>query len=176
MESLLDDLSVPWALGGPLGHPFHSGRSAWVEVGGERAGVLGELHPAIASGMDLPARVALFELEMNALHRHTGTAARPGEIPRFPPVRRDLAFVVPADTPSEAVRAALMEAGGALIAECLLFDVHTGPPLPEGKKSLGFSVDFRAADRTLEGEEADLAIERIAARLATEFGAEFRSG
>jgi phenylalanyl-tRNA synthetase beta chain len=176
MESLLDDLSVPWALGGPLGHPFHSGRSAWVEVGGERAGVLGELHPAIASGMDLPARVALFELEMNALHRHTGTAARPGEIPRFPPVRRDLAFVVPADTPSEAVRAALMEAGGALIAECLLFDVHTGPPLPEGKKSLGFSVDFRAADRTLEGEEADLAIERIAARLATQFGAELRSG
>jgi phenylalanyl-tRNA synthetase beta chain len=176
MESLLADLSVPWALGEALGYPFHAGRSAWVEVGGERAGVLAELHPAMASGMDLPARVALFELEVDALLRHAGTAARPREIPRFPPVRRDLAFVVPADTPAEAVRAALMEAGGALIGECLLFDVHQGPPLPEGKKSLGFSVDFRAVDRTLEGDEANQAVERIAARLAADFGAELRSG
>jgi phenylalanyl-tRNA synthetase beta chain len=113
---------------------------------------------------------------MNALHRHAGTATRPSEIPRFPPVRRDVAFIVPSDTPAEAVRATLMQAGGALVGESLLFDVHQGPPLPEGKKSLGFSVDFRAADRTLEGDEANQAVERIAARLATEFGAELRSG
>jgi phenylalanyl-tRNA synthetase beta chain len=177
LESVLVALSVPWGLGGPIeGGPFHPGRSAWVEVGGERAGVLGELHPSIASRMDLPERVALFELEVNALQRHAGTAAPPGEIPRFPPVRRDLAFVVASDTPAEAVGAALVEAGGSLIGECVLFDVHEGPPLPEGKKSLGFSVDFRAPDRTLEGDEANEAVERIAGRLANEFGAELRSG
>src|SRR5204863_1629216 len=97
---------------------------------------------------------------------HAGTTAPAGEIPRFPPVRRDLAFVVGSDMPAEAVRSALVEAGGALIGECVLFDVHEGPPLPEGKKSLGFSVDFRAADRTLEGDEANEAVERIAERLA----------
>jgi phenylalanyl-tRNA synthetase beta chain len=176
LESLLSDLGVPWSLGGAVGGPFHPGRSAWVEVGGERAGVLGELHPAVASGLDLPGRVALFELEVDALRRHAGTVKRPVDIPRFPPVRRDLAFVVPADTPAGSVQQALVEAGGELVGECVLFDVHEGPPLAEGTKSLAFSVDFRAPDRTLESDEANEAVAKIEARLARDFGADLRSG
>jgi len=56
-----------------------------------------------------------------------------------------------------------------------LFDVHAGPPLPEGTKSLAFSVDLRAPDRTLTDAEAAQVVEAIAARLAADFGAELRS-
>jgi phenylalanyl-tRNA synthetase beta chain len=58
----------------------------------------------------------------------------------------------------------------------LLFDVFEGPPLPEGAKSLAFSVDFRAPDRTLTDEEADGAVAAIVERLSSEVGARLRSG
>jgi phenylalanyl-tRNA synthetase beta chain len=74
------------------------------------------------------------------------------------------------------VQTTLREAGGDLIETCLLFDVFSGPPLPEGKKSLAFSIDLRAPDRTLTDEEADAVVRRIAERLASEFGGELRSG
>ena len=58
----------------------------------------------------------------------------------------------------------------------LLFDVFEGPPLPEGTKSLAFSVDFRAPDRTLTDEEADGAVGAIVERLSRDVGARLRSG
>jgi phenylalanyl-tRNA synthetase beta chain len=79
-------------------------------------------------------------------------------------------------TPAEAVRAALEDAGGDLVGSVVLFDVFEGPPLPEGTKSLAYSVDFRAPDRTLTDEEADGAVEAIVERLARDVGARLRSG
>jgi phenylalanyl-tRNA synthetase beta chain len=58
----------------------------------------------------------------------------------------------------------------------VLFDVFTGPPVPEGKRSLAFSVDFRAPDRTLTDDEADATVGAVVAALADRFGAELRSG
>jgi phenylalanyl-tRNA synthetase beta chain len=98
------------------------------------------------------------------------------DVPRFPPVRRDLAFVVDERIPHASVEAAIREVGGELVATCVLFDVHSGPPLPDGKKSLAYSVDFRDPARTLEREEADEAVARIKARVAEELGGELREG
>jgi phenylalanyl-tRNA synthetase beta chain len=98
------------------------------------------------------------------------------DVPRFPPVRRDLAFIVEASVPAGRVRAALEAAAGGLLGSVLLFDVFEGPPLPEGAKSLAFSVDFRAPDRTLTDEEADGAVAAIVERLSSEVGARLRSG
>jgi phenylalanyl-tRNA synthetase beta chain len=64
---------------------------------------------------------------------------------------------------------------GELLGSCALFDVHTGPPLPAGTKSLAFSVDLRASDRTLTDAEAGEAVESIVERLARDFGARLRS-
>jgi phenylalanyl-tRNA synthetase beta chain len=58
----------------------------------------------------------------------------------------------------------------------VLFDVFQGGPIPEGKKSLAFSLEFRAPDRTLTDDEAEQAVQSIVHRLAREFGAELRAG
>jgi phenylalanyl-tRNA synthetase beta chain len=84
--------------------------------------------------------------------------------------------VLDSTVPAAPVQAALLEAGGDVIETCLLFDVFSGTPLPEGKKSLAFSLDLRAPDRTLTDEEADAVVRSIAARLASEFGAQLRAG
>ncbi len=176
LEALMAELGVAWTLGEPVGRPLHPGRSAFVLVHGERAGVLGELHPKVAEALDLPGRVVVAELEVEALMRAAATTVTASDVPRFPPVRRDLAFVLAADASAATVQAELEDAAGDLLDACLLFDVFEGPPLPEGRKSLAFSVDFRAPDRTLESQEADAAVAAIAERLARVFGAELRAG
>jgi phenylalanyl-tRNA synthetase beta chain len=176
VEQLLARLGVEWHVGDRPGLPFHPGRSASVVAGGETIGAFGELHPTVAATFDLVGRVAVGELDVDALARRSTDSPRVGDVPRFPPVRRDLAFVVDAGTPAGGMLATLEDAAGDLVGSVVLFDVHTGPPLPEGKKSVAFSVDFRAPDRTLTDAEANAAVTRIADRLASEFGAELRSG
>ena len=176
VEAVMAELGIDWTLGDPIGRPFHPGRSGAVIVGDERIGVLGEIHPRVADRFDLTARVAVAELEVDALMRLARPVAGVEDVPRFPPVRRDLAFIVDASVPAGRVRAALEATAGELLGSVLLFDVFEGPPLPEGAKSLAFSVDFRAADRTLTDEEADVAVAAIVERLSSEVGARLRSG
>ena len=177
LEAVLDAATVEtWSLGETPGEPFHPGRSAWVTIAGERAGVLGELHPRVASALQIEGRVAVCELEMTALIEGARKEFVFREVPRVPPVRRDLAFVVPTHVPAGELEAALEEAGGALLDEVILFDTYEGPPLPAGAKSLAFAVAFRDPERTLESDEVQPVVDRIAALVSERFGGELRAG
>jgi phenylalanyl-tRNA synthetase beta chain len=139
--------------------------------------VAGELHPRVATGVELDGRVAVMELEVDALMQAAaGATFTLVDVPRFPPVRRDLAFVVPEAAAAGRVQAALEEAAGELLGSCALFDVHRGPPLAEGTKSVAFALEFRTPERTLTAEEADRVVAAIEDRLRTDFGATLRSG
>ena len=176
LEALLEDAGVrDWSMGPPAGWPFHPARSAGIVADTEGIGVVGEIHPSLVERLDLGGRVAAAEVDVQALMAHASSEIEVRDVPRFPPVRRDLAFVLDATVPAAPVQVALLEAGGDVIEACLLFDVFSGTPLPEGKKSLAFSLDLRAPDRTLTDEEADAVVRRIAGRLASEFGAELRA-
>ena len=176
VEAVMAELGIAWSLGDPIGRPFHPGRSGTIMVGEERVGVLGEIHPRVADRFGLSGRVAVAELEVEALMRLARPVAGVEDVPRFPPVRRDLAFTVDASIPAGRVRSALEDAAGEILGSVLLFDVFEGPPLPEGTKSLAYSVDFRAPDRTLTDEEVDGAVEAIVQRLSRDVGARLRSG
>jgi phenylalanyl-tRNA synthetase beta chain len=175
VEALMADLGIDWTAGDPVGGPFHPGRSALIMVDEARIGVVGEIHPRVAAMLDVPGRIAVAELEVDLLMQRAGTVASVDDVPRFPPIRRDLAFVVDRDVSHARVAGAIREAGGDIVASSNLFDVHVGPPLPNDKKSLAFSIDLRDPDRTLEREEADAAIERIRTRVRDELGGELRS-
>lgn len=177
LEHLLDELGIDdWSLGAPAGGPYHPGRSAEVLLAGERIGEVGELHPLVGEAFDVPGRVAVLELRTAPLLAGAAERVELRPISRFPPVRRDLAFVVDRSISAEALRAALVEEAGPLLDRVILFDVYDGEPLPEGKRSLAFAVDLRAADRTLTDEEAGEVVARIAERLASSYGAELRAG
>lgn len=177
LERLLAELGVAtWTLGEAAGAPYHPGRSAIVLIEGERAGEIGELHPGVAESFDLEGRVAAFELRTGALVASAHPDVEAEAPSRYPPVRRDVAFVVDRDVRAGAVRALLREAAGDLLERVVLFDVFEGGSVPEGRKSLAFALDLRAADRTLTDEEANEVVDRIAARLAEDLGAELRAG
>ena len=176
VETVMDVLGIRrWEVGEPPRRLFHPTRSASILIGDELVGEVGELHPDVGERLDLPGRVAIVELEAGVLARHAATGTLFAELPRFPPVRRDLAFVLPADVPAVAVQDAIAGAVAHLGVASTLFDVYTGGSVPEGHKSLAFAVDIRAPDRTLTDEEAAEAVAAIAAKVA-ELGGELRAG
>jgi phenylalanyl-tRNA synthetase beta chain len=96
----------------------------------------------------------------------------------FPAALRDLAVVVDESLPSEEARRALVKAARAVIGPAFaiervaVFDVYRGEGLPPGKKSLAFSLVFRAEDRTLTDEEVNRVFQALQESLiaATGYG------
>ncbi|MCF6508883.1 phenylalanine--tRNA ligase subunit beta [Blastococcus sp. MG754426] len=152
--------------------PWHPGRCAALLVGDRVVGYAGELHPKVCEVLGLPARTAVMELDADALPEPTVPQAR--SISTFPPVRMDLALLVPEDQPEDRVRRALRDGAGELLEDLRLFDVYTGSSVPGGQKSLAYSLTFRAPDRTLTSEEARVAFDAAVAAAVAANGAQLR--
>jgi phenylalanyl-tRNA synthetase beta chain len=177
IDSVLDDLGVErWELGAHPGDPFHPGRAASVTVGGRHAGVFGEIHPGVAAALGIDGRVAVGVLGLAPLFETASELVDLRDVPRFPPVRRDLAFVVPSEVPVGAVAAAITEAGGAALSRRDLFDVFEGAPLAAGDRSLAFAIELRDPERTLTDEEAQAVIDRIVEHVRAACGGLLRTG
>ena len=152
--------------------PWHPGRCAELLVDGRVVGHAGELHPRVCAALDLPARTAVMELDVDALP----PAAVPvgPHLSSFPPVFVDLAFVLAEEVQAASVEASIREAAGELLEAVRLFDVYTGPQVGEGRKSLAYSLTLRAPDRTLSGEEAAEVRQRVVAHVEGALQAELR--
>jgi phenylalanyl-tRNA synthetase beta chain len=176
IERLFAGLRVEhWSWGGPPAGPFHPGRAATVMVGDRHAGVVGEIHPRVATALDLEGRVSVGVLGLGPLYDAVGAFAF-RDVPRFPPLLRDLAFIVPEDTQAGTVRALLVTAAGPLLDSIELFDVYSGDAVPTGAKSLAFRVGLRAEDRTLSDTDAEPVFAAMVEAVATGAGGELRAG
>ncbi|MFL5832402.1 MAG: phenylalanine--tRNA ligase subunit beta [Solirubrobacterales bacterium] len=165
LEALARQLGVELSFA-PAEQPFlHPGRSAAVSIDGAAAGWLGEVHPLACRAWDLDAAVA-FEIDAAPLiDAATVGEERYEDVTTFPAVYQDLAVVVPADVPAEAVSEAIRAGGGELLQGAEVFDLFEGEQLGEDRKSLALNLEFRAPDRTLTDEEVAGLREAIKARL-----------
>jgi phenylalanyl-tRNA synthetase beta chain len=147
-------------------------RTADLYAGDERIGFLAEVYPQTAAAFDLDVPVFMFEADLAKLLPAVKDEARHTPLSRFPAVLQDIAVLVDWSVPAAKVRSLI--GASNLVAEAQLFDVFEGSPLPEGKRSLAFSVQFQAHDRTLTDAEVADARNRIVRRLQHELGAELR--
>jgi len=155
---------------------FEAGRCASVNVDGGVLGLMGEVSAQVQENYDIPQKVYLLDLDFDMLLEHATLVKPYTPLPKLPPVYRDIALIVDADVPAEAVEQCLQRAGGELLTQVRLFDVFTGKPVSEGKKSLAFSLEFRTPERTLTDAEIDELIDRMVAAANDEFAAELRTG
>jgi len=146
----------------PQLHPGKAARFA--------AGWLGELHPSLLEG-----EWGVFEVDLAALFSEVPERLVYDDVITFPAVHQDLAFIVDETVLGGDLMVAAQEAAGPELREMRVFDVYRGGQIPEGKKSIAFSVAFQSPERTLSDEDARDLRERIVAALAERFGAELRA-
>jgi phenylalanyl-tRNA synthetase beta chain len=152
--------------------PWHPGRCAELRVDGAVVGHAGELHPEVCDRLGLPRRTAAMELDLTALP--LPDLAPAPVISHFPATLIDVAVVVAEAVPAGQVEAALREGAGELLDSVRLFDVYRDAKLGEGRKSLAFKLELRAADRTLTNEEGVAVRDAAVAVAAERFGAGLR--
>ncbi len=144
---------------------YHPGRSARLVRNGEVLGAIGEIHPDVAVAFGISGRVAVGEIGLQALLDEPETRSFAAPSP-YPPVVFDLAFDVAAGTPAAGVLEAVRAGAGPHLESLEVFDVFTGPPLDEDRKSLAVRLTMRAPDRTLTDEEVQPIRAAIAERVA----------
>jgi phenylalanyl-tRNA synthetase beta chain len=154
---------------------FHPGRTGEILDGGESIGIVGEVHPEVASQLGLPGRAVVAEVlfdRFTAGGRQT-PEARP--LPRFPGVRRDLTVVIQGKIAGRDLVQVIRQLGGYTLREIHMVSEYQGPPMGAGARSLSFRLQYQADDRTLTNEEVSALQQRIIDGLKARFGAEVRS-
>lgn len=175
VENVLDAFGVKDAQYLPDAAPyFHPGRKASAVAGGVSLGEFGEIAPDVASAFGVSRRVYIAELSLDALRRVADDTKRFVPLPKFPAVERDIALIVDLGVPSGGLLECIRESAGAHFESAALFDVYTGDSVGADKKSLAYTVVFRAKDRTLLDEEANTARDSIVLEATRRFGAKLR--
>ncbi len=174
VRDLADELGVPVEVAAAVQAPWHPGRCAAISVAGEVIGHAGELHPRVVGALGLPERTVALEVDLDALLAHVPPTAPAPDFSTMPVAKEDVAVVVGADVPAEAVRRALVSGAGELLESVRLFDTYTGEQVGEGRKSLAFALRLRAADHTLSAAEVAGARQSALAEAEKQTGAVLR--
>ena len=165
VENLLDAFGVSAEYSASAETYLHPGRQASASYNGTLLVTLGEVHPDVASAYDMPTRVYVAEVDLSALFVIETPKTLYKALPRFPAVERDLALLCDASMPVAAIEAIIRKAGGKILESVDLFDVYQGAQIEAGKKSVAYSLRFRAADRTLTDDDIDPVLNKIFAKL-----------
>ena len=165
---------VDWTLQKTDAPTFHPGRNAEVLLGNRRIGVFGEVHPEVLENYDLPYKAYLFEFDLEGLADAATFAKRFEPISIYPKVARDLAIVVDKETLSDMPTGLIYTTGGDSVDSVRLFDVYEGEQVPEGKKSLAYTITYHSATETLTDKAVNTLHDEVVKCLNRELGAELR--
>ncbi len=140
---------------------FHPYRCAEILIGGEAVGVMGEIHPKVMENFGIAPKTYCARIYVDAMYDNRIEAKTYKALPKYPATTRDLALVCDCDVENLTLEKKIKAAAGKILEKVELFDIYTGAQIPEGKKSMAYSLTLRAADRTLTDEEADKAVAKI---------------
>ncbi len=181
LESLLTNLKIPArsiSYAATEHASFHPGRTALLKINGKEVGVIGEVHPlvreAFGLGMDLKKPVLAAELDLDVLLSFVPADHTVQALPQLPPAYRDIAVVVSESTQAADLENIIWQSGGKVLKEVKLFDVYRGQPIPEGQKSLAYSLTFQTDSQTLT-DKAVNGIQQQIIRALEKAGAKLRA-
>ena len=174
VETLLAALNVQGEFGAATDPLLHPGRTAAVVVAGQQVGIVGEVRPEALEGFGVAGGpVAMFELDLERLlPLLPQQSQRFVPLARFPGSYRDIALLVDTDVPAARLEAIIRR--HALVESVTVFDVYTGPGVPQGKCSLAFRIHFQSPRETLTTQAINAAQEEILRDLEHETGARLR--
>jgi len=155
---------------------LHPGRQAKVMIKGgkEQLAFIGEVHPLVAKSYGLPTKTYVAQVDVKAMYEYADFGKKYKEIPKYPAVTRDLSMVMDKSIQAGEIEKIISKCSGKLIESFELFDIYEGDRIESGKKSLAYTMTFRAKDRTLADNDVNPIIDKIIEKLK-EKGIELRS-
>jgi len=153
---------------------YHPGRCACVTMNDTILGYIGQVHPLVAKNYGIDTEVYCAEINLELLFALLNPEATYVPLPKYPSVTRDLSFVCDEAVTVAAAEETIMAAGGKLLRKVQLFDIYRGTGVPEGKKSMAFSLELRADDRTLTDTDSEAVTAKVLEALQSKLGAVLR--
>ena len=172
VEDLLARLNTPVTFEPGTDESLHSHKQAAIVIEGNKAGVVGQIHPKVLENFDISEDVYLIEINLAALLPYTAVHPMFQPIPRFPAMVRDMALVIDAEVTHKKITGIIESF--PLVTEVSIFDVYSGKQVPEGKKSLAYRITFQSPDHTLTDKEVNKVEKQILDRLFKDLNATLR--
>ena len=153
---------------------YHPGRCASISVDGVEVGVMGQIHPIVAKNYGIDTEVYCAEINFTKLFDLRLPEATYVPLPKYPSVSRDLALICDEAVTVAQAQEVIAASAGKLLRGIRLFDIYRGTGVPEGKKSMAFSLELRADDRTLTDADSEGVISKILSAVREKLGATLR--
>ena len=137
-------------------------------------GVMGQIHPIVAKNYGIDTEVYCAEINYTKLFDLRLPEATYVPLPKYPSVSRDLALICDEAVTVAQAQEVIAASAGKLLRGIRLFDIYRGTGVPEGKKSMAFSLELRADDRTLTDADSEGVISKILSAVREKLGATLR--
>jgi phenylalanyl-tRNA synthetase beta chain len=153
---------------------FHPGRCARVSIDGVEVGYIGQIHPLVAQNYGIDSEVYCAQINFTKLLTLQLPEATYVPLPKYPAVTRDIAIICEEATTVAEIEDVICDAAGKLLRNTKLFDIYRGTGIPEGKKSMAFTLEIRADDRTLTDTDCEQVINKVLSALQEKLNAQQR--
>ena len=153
---------------------YHPGRCAKVSIDGVELGYMGQIHPLVAQNYGMEVDVYCAEISFTKLMDLRLPDVTYTPLPKYQGVNRDLSLICDEAVTVAQVEDVITAAGGKLLRSVKLFDIYRGKGVAEGKKSMAFSLELRADDRTLTDADSEGVTDKVLAALSEKLGATLR--
>jgi len=153
---------------------YHPGRCAKVTIDGVDVGVIGQVHPLVAKNYGIDVDVYVAEISFTKLLTVLLPDATYTPLPKYPSVSRDLSLMCDEEVTVAQIEDTITAAAGKLLRGVKLFDIYRGVGVPEGKKSMAFSLELRADDRTLTDTDSEAVVTKVLTALKEKLNATLR--
>ncbi len=176
LEELFEKFNIAKASYTIANLPYlHPGRCAFIMAGDKHLGYIGEIHPDTSEAYGISGRTTVCEIDIDVLIEAGNDEKKVNDIPKYPAVQRDLAVVMSKTQQAGPVIGEIKNVGGMLLESCDIFDIYEGAQIGENKKSVAFSLTFRAENRTLTDEDINKLFNKIVKALDKKFEAKLRA-
>ena len=148
---------------------LHPGKSALISVNNDIVGFIGRINPMVSKD-----EVYVMEIDLDKLLEKRVSGMKYKEISKFPTVQKDFSIIVDKKIECQELQKVIKSNGGKLLLNSKVFDLYEGKGIPEGKRSLAFTIKLGANDHTLTDEEIMAELTKITGALNKKYNAELR--
>jgi len=172
LEAILTGLRMPKAsyCADKTNPSYHPGRCAKVTVNGVDVGTIGQIHPLVAKNYGIDSEIYCAQINFTALMELQLPEPTYTPLPKYPSVFRDLSMVCDEEITVAQITDCIESSAGKLLRDVRLFDIYRGTGVPEGKKSMAFSLELRADDRTLTDADSEQVVSKVLDALKNQLG------